>query len=625
MKAFVVSLSEFFSLSRNNTDLENFDQDVKQYVIPKYQREYKWADEKVLGLIQDINNKDKFLGNVILDKKESSYEIVDGQQRITTIFLILVALFNKLMAENEDVPNHEQLHILEYIKNDNLYILKNDTIGDFIIEEKNKITLLINPDKDIYFQNEIFTKLNNLIIDSIQNIADINSFINKMLDCKLLVLINNNSGHSDSIEQVYLDINFKSQHLDVADIFKGYCFKNYRNQYHETLKDQWVKLISCSVGFKKFGYDDLSNFLYYYLLSKQERQSISDKLLIRGIHYLEGKNNNETYSLLKEMIEYGENVLFFRNNLNDISYKFNDICPDSSNYNNTFDYKILKEMCIAILDTRAAQYHKFPLMMLIHYLVKEQPLREHLKYTELKKMLTNYYIYSFLFLGSPSKKSKKSIDPTIFNVLYSDNENIIPKLVDCIKDLRRNGVTTYEIPNKFNKEHAYALYSIIDFYNARENFLPQMYSFEAGFNVEHLIIPDNRKKLVKWCADNNTFDIDLNCIKEFNSYKNSFANCMIMEKGLNAELGRDDIVEKISKIEDKLSDCMPIHFELFINRIKQMSSYQALCDAKRNFTNKEEIHIKYIHFIDEYFSQDNQKDFKAHLNLNFSNTFQNQQ
>ena len=98
LESFVVSIAEFFLICREKEP--NFDNNRRKYVIPKYQREYKWTAEKVQTLISDINNRDKFLGNIILNKVSDYYEIVDGQQRITTILLILIALFNTSLRSN---------------------------------------------------------------------------------------------------------------------------------------------------------------------------------------------------------------------------------------------------------------------------------------------------------------------------------------------------------------------------------------------------------------------------------------------------------------------------------------------------------------------------------------------
>ncbi|MCO5052670.1 MAG: DUF262 domain-containing HNH endonuclease family protein [Verrucomicrobiae bacterium] len=68
------------------------------FAIPVYQREYKWGKEEALELIEDLRSymgaKDEnlFLGNLICEKaKDQRAYVVDGQQRLTTIFLLLIA------------------------------------------------------------------------------------------------------------------------------------------------------------------------------------------------------------------------------------------------------------------------------------------------------------------------------------------------------------------------------------------------------------------------------------------------------------------------------------------------------------------------------------------------------
>jgi hypothetical protein len=69
-----------------------------QFAIPVYQREYKWGEEEASELIEDLENyhdsdtEGLFLGNLIFEKaQEKNTLVVDGQQRLTTILLLLVA------------------------------------------------------------------------------------------------------------------------------------------------------------------------------------------------------------------------------------------------------------------------------------------------------------------------------------------------------------------------------------------------------------------------------------------------------------------------------------------------------------------------------------------------------
>lgn len=68
------------------------------YVIPRYQRAYAWEEKEIIQLIDDINDIDintgnnYYIGSLIVSRvkgKENTFEVVDGQQRLTTLFLVL--------------------------------------------------------------------------------------------------------------------------------------------------------------------------------------------------------------------------------------------------------------------------------------------------------------------------------------------------------------------------------------------------------------------------------------------------------------------------------------------------------------------------------------------------------
>lgn len=72
------------------------------YVIPRYQRAYAWEDKEIVQLIDDINDIDSsenyYIGSLVVSKvqdKTATYEVVDGQQRLTTLFLLLQYLVSE--------------------------------------------------------------------------------------------------------------------------------------------------------------------------------------------------------------------------------------------------------------------------------------------------------------------------------------------------------------------------------------------------------------------------------------------------------------------------------------------------------------------------------------------------
>ena len=82
-----------------------FDKEV-HYVIPRYQRAYAWEDKEIVQLIDDINDStgDYYIGSLVVAKvkdKEEIYEVVDGQQRLTTLYLLLHYLVSRGDLEGE--------------------------------------------------------------------------------------------------------------------------------------------------------------------------------------------------------------------------------------------------------------------------------------------------------------------------------------------------------------------------------------------------------------------------------------------------------------------------------------------------------------------------------------------
>ena len=78
------------------------------YVVPDYQREYVWTDKEVQRLLDDVDEqidagstREYFIGTVLVSptSQNNHYEVIDGQQRLTTFFLLLCALKNLFVGE----------------------------------------------------------------------------------------------------------------------------------------------------------------------------------------------------------------------------------------------------------------------------------------------------------------------------------------------------------------------------------------------------------------------------------------------------------------------------------------------------------------------------------------------
>ena len=62
----------------------------KPFRIPLYQRPYEWKENHVEALVKDIeyNEKNHFIGNIVVEEKDDCLDVIDGQQRLTTLYLL---------------------------------------------------------------------------------------------------------------------------------------------------------------------------------------------------------------------------------------------------------------------------------------------------------------------------------------------------------------------------------------------------------------------------------------------------------------------------------------------------------------------------------------------------------
>ncbi len=141
MKADAIKLLDFIGKCQGN-----------QFVIPIYQRLYSWEKEQCKQLWDDIikvGGDDKmdghFIGSILyvldgITHSDNALLIIDGQQRLTTITLLLTALRDHLIDEvkRKEIEDH--------------YLINSDKDGDkkfrLILSESDKDTLLSLIDKD---------------------------------------------------------------------------------------------------------------------------------------------------------------------------------------------------------------------------------------------------------------------------------------------------------------------------------------------------------------------------------------------------------------------------------------------------------------------------------------------
>lgn len=188
------------------------------YVIPLYQRAFAWEDKEIVQLIDDINDFDNnngssyYLGAVIVSKDGNRYEVIDGQQRLTALFLLL----NYLGLPMERVLSFEcrkkSDYTLQMIVNDK--VLSIDDIDDSLLNGKKII------------ENE-FGKYTDY---------EKEAFINKLSSVKIYRI---EVPENTDLNHYFEIMNTRGEQLEQQDILKAQLMSYLDNSYMATFSKIW--------------------------------------------------------------------------------------------------------------------------------------------------------------------------------------------------------------------------------------------------------------------------------------------------------------------------------------------------------------------------------------------------
>ncbi|GAA7955292.1 DUF262 and DUF1524 domain-containing protein [Helicobacter pylori] len=239
MKADATTLLGFFEENQNN-----------QFVIPIYQRLYNWKKEQCEQLWDDIikiGGNDKmnghFIGSILYVRVDGTHSspllIIDGQQRLTTITLLFIALRDHLNDEDE------LLEKFSHQKIQNRYLINSDEKGDkkfrLILSESDKDTLLSLIDKDRRKPSEPSLKIMEnfkLFEEWIRKNTDKLETIFKGLEKLMIVWIALEKGKDDP-QLIFESMNSKGIELTQTDLIRNYIVMETEVEKQEYFYNQY--------------------------------------------------------------------------------------------------------------------------------------------------------------------------------------------------------------------------------------------------------------------------------------------------------------------------------------------------------------------------------------------------
>jgi len=306
----------------------------RRFKVPAFQRDYSWKEEQWEDLWNDIidlrvpENDNHYLGTIVIKNfDDSSYEIIDGQQRIATLTIIAIAVVSKLMEMSRDLLGDKA-------NGERADLLRRRYIGD---KDPTKLVhlsgLTLNENNDEFFQEYIVNegnlkstsgliRSNKLIleclkyyrkkIDELDNYQASGEALAELLDSvvgKKLVFIKITVSDELNAYTVFETLNARGLELTSTDLLKNYLFSLVSEETRPALERKWKVII----GF--VGNDQFPEFLRYFLLMRTSK--VRTPRLFKIIKN-RTKNDKDAIGLLDDLRPYAE----FFSLLSDSNHEF---------------------------------------------------------------------------------------------------------------------------------------------------------------------------------------------------------------------------------------------------------------------------------------------------------------
>jgi len=520
--------------------------------IPFFQRTYVWDKNNWEDLIEEFLDEDKtnnFLGAIILKQlpqvsgKPKELEVIDGQQRLTTISILLRAIYDsfpkdikqnvrdaifKILFYKRDYtsPDYDEIRIEHSLADYESYrkvIKEPETINLSQINERSHRIL-----RCYKFFREIFENMGE---------EDKKKLLNKILDPDNEMLVVIDLEERDDEQSIFDTLNTAGVRLTSAEIVKNALFKKLivlssREEAIETYKETWEKVFS----------RDESTLVYWekeLTTGRLKRQNI--EILLHSVAVIEGFYDPDKHTLSDLSKQYKKKIEGFKtpeNLKNFISkiieyaeiYKEN-ICDfdksDLFSFGNDLD-GIKKRLLhiLSILDI--STFHPF-----ILYIIKNE---DETKQREYFKDLENFIICNAVTQKVPIKNYNKLIKQFI-----KDPTNLKKEAKRITKEDVETGLR--KVPNKL----ASLILFWIELHRRYEGGMSDILELKYTYSLEH-IMP------VKWREywnfdrvphpDGNLSDMDKEKDREEKVYW--LGNMTLLKSRLNASLRNYDFERKIN-------------------------------------------------------------------------------
>ncbi len=492
------------------------------YYVPVYQRPYSWDKEQVEVLLKDIYEAYKsderengyYTGNIIIyDKNDKvngtilKYDIIDGQQRITTFSLILLAVYS--ITRNAGIPETDLT--VNAVKSSLWKIVNREYKKELCVVSLNSIEKKCfsdlfnagydNPEKllDYCGRFQCASKFDQRIISNFvficqslrENVTDTNKteildYADFILQYVQFIAIEANC-KENKVFSMFESINSKGKKLEQIDLIKTYIFSKLDEASYAVYLDKWGELITKT---NDNLYDYLYNFIKAFLCFYRQSITIENfkTISIRDLlPYYKVHSENEAFKrLLDDMYEKVE----FYNMLSSTEKAYSLV----KNNKFRFFFKVFVDVS-----------YKHPKALFLRTLIEYK--KGKLSKEDVIDIVSETISFMIKFLTVSSRDSKDAI--TMFSgimaEIYSNNKVVKDSVVNALAaEYLKQGITTKKLKDDINSLDAYeqnrkitiALLSLYDSTSINNNKAVVSYdqaytllaSFTDSFSLDHLLV-----------------------------------------------------------------------------------------------------------------------------------------
>lgn len=308
----------------------------RKYVIPRFQREYSWTKLELNTFWDDIihqinitksvlGTNDYFIGALVLvgdDSKDEIFNVVDGQQRLTTITILFSALTQIL----KDIDDGLSKSCYSYVEGKDgdfkpFFKLENENPKPFLqrriqnIEKEADYSPNTEEEDNLLFAYDFFFKKlkdDNLRADFTSVGLNVKTFKyvdllkivrDQVLNCETIFITVDNERQAQTIFET---LNAKGKDLETIDLIKNKIF-NLLEEEHPTdfAKDTWKKI---KVTLQEREYRvNISTFFRHFWISKYE--FLTEDRIYSSFQKKVKENKTEYKKFLKELLESSQDYL----------------------------------------------------------------------------------------------------------------------------------------------------------------------------------------------------------------------------------------------------------------------------------------------------------------------------